>query len=154
MFEVIQRFGITERRREILSGLLSYQRALIAAGFVNGFQWLDGSFCKDIETIAGRAPRDVDVVTLAYRPIDKSNTVAFADFIDERDDIFDADAVKEAYKVDGYLIDLNAMPHLIVSNTVYWYGLFSHQRETSLWKGMLQIPLNDPDTDEVASMLL
>ena len=28
---------------------------------------------------------------------------------------------------------------------MYWYGLFSHQRETFLWKGLLRIELMSDD---------
>ena len=33
----------------------------------------------------------------------------------------------------------------MVRNTHYWFGLFTHQRETFIWKGMLEISLQDDD---------
>jgi len=32
-----------------------------------------------------------------------------------------------------------------VKDTSYWYGLFSHQRETAVWKGMIELPLASDD---------
>jgi hypothetical protein len=33
---------------------------------------------------------------------------------------------------------------------VFWFGLFSHQRETALWKGIVQIELDADDAAAVA----
>ena len=41
------------------------------------------------------------------------------------------------------------LPAYLIDQTKYWFGLFSHQRDTFLWKGMLEIPLTD-DTDVAA----
>jgi hypothetical protein len=49
-------------------------------------------------------------------------------------------------------VDLDKKPFLIVDDTRYWFGLFSHQRVTSLWKGMLSVSLQSDD-DAARSLL-
>ena len=66
--DYVLRFGDTAERRTILEGFLRYRAALHAAGLVQGFQWLDGSFLEHIELTEGRAPNDIDVVTFYRLP--------------------------------------------------------------------------------------
>jgi hypothetical protein len=73
MTALVQRFAASRERLDILRGLLEYRAALGAIGIVQGFQWLDGSFVEDVEVTKGRPPSDIDVVTLAYRPIVDQN---------------------------------------------------------------------------------
>jgi hypothetical protein len=65
-------------------------------------------------------------------------------------DIFDSQSAKAAFYCDAYFVDLTVKPLLLVDNTRYWFGLFSHQRETSLWKGMLQVPIASDDAAALA----
>jgi hypothetical protein len=60
-------------------------------------------------------------------------------------DVFAPESAKEKYCCDAYFVDLTAKPLVLVDRTRYWFGLFSHQRETSLWKGMLQVPIVSDD---------
>jgi hypothetical protein len=41
----------------------------------------------------------------------------------------------------------------VVDDTRYWLGLFSHQRDTLLWKGILKVAMAD-DNDGAALTLL
>ena len=66
--ELVQRFAASEARRAVLDGLLHYRSELRGLGFLQGFQWLDGSFVEDVEAREGRAPGDIDLVTFAYPP--------------------------------------------------------------------------------------
>lgn len=141
--EVVRRYCTSEARREILSGLLAYRARLRAVGIVNGFQWLDGSFVENVEIVRSRPPKDIDLVTFAYRPVQDIND--WLRFLDEHQELFDSIRTSEMYKVDAYYVDLNIRPDLVVANTTYWHGLFSHQRETALWKGMLQVPISNDD---------
>jgi hypothetical protein len=52
--------------------------------------------------------------------------------------LFARPQVKATYSLDLFPVDLNGTPEALVSLTRYWLGLFSHRREDSLWKGMLQ----------------
>lgn len=53
-----------------------------------------------------------------------------------------------------YPIDLDKPPELLVDDSRYWFGLFSHQRETSLWKGMIKVPMQAQADDDSALELL
>ena len=65
--DVIRRYATSAERIEILVGLLKFRADLRTAGFIDGFQWFDGSFVENIEETRGRAPADIDVVTFAHR---------------------------------------------------------------------------------------
>jgi hypothetical protein len=145
MVDFIQHFGINEPRKAILIGLLNYRRDLRALGFEEGYQWIDGSFVEDVEAVRGRAPDDIDLVTIAPRPEAYSSANDWADFVASNADIFYPTRAKEKYKTDAYFIDLGKRPELIVEDATYWYGLFSHQRASALWKGMLRIPISSDD---------
>jgi hypothetical protein len=40
-------------------------------------------------------------------------------------------------------------PDYIVKWTKYWYGLFSHKKITNLWKGMLEIRIDEDDLEAI-----
>jgi hypothetical protein len=63
------------------------------------------------------------------------------------------DALKSTYKVDGYLVHLEAKSDDLVSQSAYWYGMWAHQKDTRLWKGFLEVAL-DPSDDAAARLLL
>jgi hypothetical protein len=72
--------------------------------------------------------------------------------VEENNYLFNPEITKQNYKADAYYIDLSKPPHLIVRDTTYYFGLFSHQRDTFLWKGMLIVPLSSDD-DQARQML-
>ena len=137
MTELTGRFASTPERVDLLSGLIKYRAALAAAGITNGYQFIDGSFVEACETLRGRSPRDIDVVTFAYLPVARDEVSRF--FI-ENEAIFTPVRTKVAYKCDAYFVDLGKPPHLIVADVCYWTGLLSHQRVSALWKGLLAVP--------------
>lgn len=142
--EMANRFGTTPKRWALLQGLAAYRAALRATGIPAGFQWIDGSFLEDAETLRGRPPADIDLVTFAALP----PGLAPRDFRDRHADLLDTRLAKPRFVCDAYFVDLGLgarRPDLLVMQTRYWYGLFSHQRASSLWKGMLQIDLFSDD---------
>ncbi|AMJ61976.1 hypothetical protein AXW83_18220 [Bosea sp. PAMC 26642] len=143
--ELVSRFGTSKERLQILRGLVAYRAALANAGIVQGFQWLDGSFIEDCETHRGRGPKDIDIVTFAYRPIAVSAPQDWATFVAANDDLFNPVKTKADLSCDAYYIDLNKAPHLTVLDTAYFNSLFSHQRDTAQWKGMLVVKLQSDD---------
>lgn len=148
--EFVLRYAHTPERRTILKGLLDYRQKLREIGISNGFQWLDGSFVENVELNRGRAPADVDIVTFALRPtndLEQWKTIVHANR-----DLFLPGEAKKKYYCDAYFVDLNTHPIHVVSNTRYWFGLFSHQRESYLWKGMVEIPIECMD-DEALEIL-
>ena len=149
LLEATQRFANGNARREIIQGLVGYRAELRNEGITSGFQWIDGSFVEDIEKNKGRPPNDVDIITFAYRPPAYLDHIKWREFIKRRQDLFLPIECKKKYRCDAYYVDMNLRPEVLVSQTRYWFGLFSHQRETFLWKGMLEIALGD-DNDVIA----
>jgi hypothetical protein len=139
LLEVVQRYGSTTARRQILQGLLRYRQALQQIGLAHGFQWLDGSFCEHVESIENRAPRDIDVVTFYRLPVGSTQ----ADLVRVNPDLFRQQQTKQEYAVDGYLVDLGSPAESLVASASYWYGVWSHRRDQR-WKGFLQVELADP----------
>jgi len=139
--DVVMRFATSAERRTVLRGFLGYRQALHQLGLHSGFQWLDGSFMEDVETLEKRPPRDMDVVTFVNVPEDFNLTV---------DDlsIFQNDSAKARFQVDAYLVEMNLLPiEQVVGRSAYWYSLWSHRRNQA-WKGFLQIDLNPAEDAE------
>jgi hypothetical protein len=68
--------------------------------------------------------------------------------------LFERSAVKSAYFLDAFILDLKGSPEALVSLSRYYLQLFSHQRETFLWKGMIQVPLEDANDAGAREQLL
>lgn len=148
MSEFADHFGTSTERIAILKGLLDYRARLLQAGITSGFQLIDGSYVEDCETIRKRAPADVDLVTFAHLPVLPKELNAF--LVANRT-LFDPQQAKAIYKCDAYFVDLGKDARLVVEDTMYWFGLFSHQRVSNLWKGMIRIPLLSDDSSVVVA---
>lgn len=134
-------FGTTTKRKAILIGLLDFRAALHAAGLGNGFQWVDGSFIENIETIESRAPADIDVVTFFHLPQGQTQR----SFASAHPDLFDHADTKNRFHADAYFVPLDDNPPAyLVERSAYWYSLWSHRRNGQ-WKGYLQIDLSATD---------
>jgi len=136
--EVIERFSTSKERIKILSGYLNYREALHANGINNGFQWLDGSFFEEIETLESRPPKDIDVVTYFYVPSGETQTT----LVNKNPTLFDQKHLSTTYNVDGYYQVLGTIlqAHQVKSIS-YWYSMWSHRRNGT-WKGFLQVDLD------------
>lgn len=127
-----------------LAPAAAYRAALRQVGVTAGFQWVDGSFVEDAEALRNRPPADIDVVTFAAPP---PGMAAHA-FRDSYPALLDPRQAKARFGCDAYWVDLGLgahRPDLLGVPARYWYGLFSHQRASALWKGMLQIELDSDD---------
>ena len=144
----VLRFGNTKPRRKIVSGFLEFRGALQTMGLVNGFQWIDGSFVEDIETVERRAPGDIDVVTFFHLPDDSDQ----ATLHQQSPRLFQPEATIEDFGVDAYFVQLNAVPESLVARSAYWYSLWSHRRDGQ-WKGYLQIDLSSADDQAAKAQL-
>jgi hypothetical protein len=147
---LVLRFGTSADRRRILDGFLRYRSRLHVAGLVDGFQWLDGSFLEHVEMLEGRSPNDLDVVTFFRLP----PGTAEATVVGRAPDAFPitgaARAVlKSTFFVDPYFVYLDLPREALVTNSTYWYSLWSHRRDGS-WKGYLQVDLG-PSEDTTAA---
>ena len=149
LIDVITRFGNTQVRREMLSGLLNFRAALHGVGLTRCFQWIDGSFVEDVESSRGRAPADIDAVTFFYIPeghTEESFASAFPDFFNPR-------AMKWDFGIDAYLAGIN--PNDLATfarRAAYWHDIWSHTRD-GLRKGCVEVDL-DPREDESARAAL
>lgn len=145
----VEQFGVSQPRRQILRRLLAYRAELRNVGITTGFQMVDGSFVEDCERLRGRPPSDLDVVTFSHLPVPPHQVAAFAQ---QNAGLFDHDAVKAAYSCDSFFIDLTKDARYVVADTMYWYGLFSHQRDTFMWKGLVTVPLISDDADALTAL--
>ena len=152
--DVVLRLAVTLERIEIMEGFLQYRQLLHAAGIVAGFQWLDGSFLEDVEMIRTTPPKDIDVTTFFHLPAGKTESELLKELIKNSPILLDRRSVKQEYHTDGCLIGLDPKNlELCVQQSHYWYGVWSHQRNTFRWKGFIQIDLA-PQADVLASTIL
>ena len=107
LLQVADRFGTSKERIEILKGLIAYRDELRTAGFLNGFQWLDGSFMENVEKNRSRPPGDIDVVTFSHRPVNCMKEADWDAFCDSRPELFDSQENKIKYFCDAYFVDLS-----------------------------------------------
>jgi hypothetical protein len=146
---LVDRFAISPERKLILNGLLRFRAAFHQAGIVSGFQWLDGSFLEDVETLEHRPPRDMDVVTFFDLPAGQDQR----SLMERHGSLFDPKQSKTTYVMDAYYVVLGKPMHQQQVNRVaYWYSMWSHRRN-GLWKGFVQVDLN-PAQDSAALALL
>jgi hypothetical protein len=149
ILELTKRFATSKERRSILKGLLDFRKALRDAGFNRGFQWIDGSFVEDCEGTRRKPPADVDIVSLLFRPAQAKSSADWSQFVSANSQLLDPILTKATYRCDAYFVDLNIDPDLIVRQATYFFSLFSHQRTSFRWKGMVQVPfLCDDDAAE------
>ena len=147
----MSRLGRTPERRAILAGLFAYRQALRELGFVQGFQWLDGSFVEDIEAFESRAPNDIDAVTFAHKPAGMDAAQATA-LMQARPDVFIPAQARQHFRCDAYVVPLDGRPEGLVRRAAYYQSLFSHRRSDNVWKGMLMLPLQSDDEAALAQL--
>ncbi len=148
--ELCEALGTTPERRAILQGLLNLRGFLRHVGFVQGFQWLDGSFVEDVEHAENRPPGDIDVVTFVAYPMDAAFLLPGA----PGGVLADRAGVKQQFRVDHFVVNLIWDGPTIVEFTRYWAGLFSHSKATGVWKGMLRLELDTAADDAAAVQIL
>lgn len=146
LYDLVVRFGTSSARCDILDGYLRHRAALHANGYQAGFQWLDGSFMEDVETLEGRSPRDIDVVSFLQAPVT-------ADPRPEDLDALDHALARDRFSVDSYFVELDEVTSRELTFwAAYWYSVWAHRRNLA-WKGFLQVELS-PDQDAVARQWL
>jgi hypothetical protein len=139
--DFILHFGTTPKRQTILDGLLDFRELLHTASLSQGFQWVDGSFLENIETIENRPPDDMDVVTFFHLPQGQTQQ----SFASDHPDLFNHAGVKNHFHIDAFFVPLDDNPPVkLVERAAYWYSLWSHRRNGQ-WKGYLQIDLSAAD---------
>lgn len=146
---VVDRFATSPERCAILDGLLRYRSIWHQAGISSGFQWLDGSFLEQIETLESRPPKDMDVVTFFDLPDGDDQR----SFVRNNPELFDRKKLKDDFYMDAYFSPLGGSFGVWqVKNISYWYSMWSHRRN-GLWKGFVQVDI-DPSQDSSARAIL
>jgi hypothetical protein len=147
--EVVQRFATSRTRVEILKGLLGYRKELRNLALGAEFQWLAGSFVES----PGREPRDVDVVT--FYQLTSGQLAGLRGNPHQWDRLrVLAQSARTDFLCDAYLVNMAGLGGDLVAASHYWYGLFSHQRGSLAWKGMLEVEVASGDDDKQAEEIL
>ncbi|RFA20846.1 hypothetical protein B7R25_08855 [Subtercola boreus] len=107
-----------------------------------------GSFVEDTN------PNDLDTVAFLFRPPGVGDSSALADLMEINSAIFDRAKVRASHGVDFIPVDLEGAQEELIKEVCYWLGMFSHRRNDDLWKGVLQITLEDEAEDKAAYALL
>jgi len=145
--DLVAALATSPERKLLLRSLFQYRRTLRELGLA-GYQWIDGSFVENVEQNRGRPPGDIDLVTHVARPEQFVDPAAWEDFLDQNWDAL----FPEGVGLHCFMLDLMLPPEVLVSQSVYWFGLFSHQRDTALWKGIVQIDLAADDVAAIAML--
>jgi len=158
MTELVSMLGGTPERCNLLFSLLKYRSLLHSFGYVDGVQFIDGSFVENVETREGRDPRDIDIFSFLIRPVQYHGndplwqSTGFAQWTGE---IVNQSLNKQRYQLDTYAIAVDqAGPLQLMNETIYWYSLFSHKRVTQEWKGFVAVPLNASDDQTALSAII
>jgi hypothetical protein len=149
IIDFIKIFATTLERINILGGFLRYRQDIYAAGVSSGFQWLNGSFVTDIETLENRPPSDIDVVTFF-----EINDHISPDQMAQISELLNPEQTKVKYFVDAYGMQLGvSLNDNTVQLVAYWYSMWSHRKSDNMWKGFFQVPLS-PNNDDLAFQFL
>lgn len=158
IFELVEAFCTSRERANLLLGLNQYRKHLFEGGFVNGFQWIDGSFVENVEVRRNRPPRDIDIITFFHRPNqymgqEKDWRHIFSTNIHPI--YFDSEKMKPIFLCDTYCAELDSHPRALISSATYWSGLFSDTRESGMKKGIVEISLayEVAEFDDVANLV-
>ncbi len=151
--DLVRRFAINEHRRKLLRNLIDYRSLLAGEGYQEGIQFVDGSFVENVEMNQNRSPGDIDVFSFLNLPqkyLSDPNLWIECGSALWQDEIINRRKNKERFAIDSYAVLIEELGFdQLLQQTIYWYSLFSHQRETFAWKGFAAIRL-DPASDKAA----
>lgn len=152
VLDFVQQYAFSSERHQILLKFLDYRQQVCQLGIQDGFQWVNGSFTENVERIKGRPPNDIDVVNFVI-PSNEINE----EYLETHQYIFQPSTVKQVYQVDAYWVDLTYAyqdPRYLIEQTAYWYSMWSHQRDTNIWKGFYQIDFNLEEDNKARQWLI
>jgi len=90
------------------------------------------------------------VVSFLYRPLGIRDPQQLLFLMRANGNLFVRNLVKSAYSLDAFPVDLDGSPEALINSARYVLGLFSHRRGDDVWKGMLQVRLEDVADDAAA----
>lgn len=145
MERACQLLGFSEKRRELLRGLLRYRQALRRCGVRHGIQLIAGSFTEH----GGAEPNDIDLTTVAnvpeelLRDEDTEKRRRFLELADSR-------KTKVEFGVDAYLFPmLNILETL--PQVLRMFNLYSHTKQRT-WKGLIGVDMRSDDDPAHAAL--
>lgn len=157
MVNLVDRFATSPHRCTLLRNLVSYRQLLNNNGYTDGIQLVDGSFVEDVENIRGVNPNDIDVFSLLHAPARYlTNQILWTShgkpFWDQ--EVVDRVKNRQRFSLDtfGVLIE-ELSPPTFLQQSIYWYSLFSHQRDTFAWKGFVVVPIDAKDDNDALKRL-
>jgi hypothetical protein len=154
MPELVGAFGTTPHRRQLLRNLIAYRALLAQEGYLGGIQFIDGSFVENVEAL-NRNPSDIDVFSILSAPpryLTDPGAWQATGLPFWNAEVANRGLNKQRFSLDTYAVlfeERQAQPMNLISDIIYWYGLFSHQRDTFAWKGFAGLAL-DPAADQAA----
>ncbi len=165
---LINQLASSPARAKIMQGFLDHRAALHQVGILSGFQWVNGSYLEDIESLELRPPNDMDVITFYPFSVGRDEMM----LLQRYPKIFDSQYSKGEYSVDAYFYPIG------IENTqstirwiTYWYSMWSHTRGTrgrstrrrgasrdrfahiNLWKGFVEVDLSSDHDSDARSVL-
>ncbi len=143
--EVVACFGSSKPRLRLIRNWLQHCLDIYNVAPVEGWQWLAGSFVED-DACRGRPPADIDVVLFYTIP----NNKQASDDLSNRNDLLDRNEVKQKYDLDLFVLEGPSQLAFVVEFSCYYFGLFSHRRNTMEWKGFLKVALDHTGRDAAA----
>ena len=157
MVEMATTFGTTPHRRQLLRNLISYRQLISAGGYTMGVQFFDGSFVENVEAHSGREPKDIDVFSLLHVPqqyIQDPASWSAGGLQFWAAEIQNQPLNKARFKLDTYASLVEDFPLVdLVKLVIYWYSLFSHQRDTFAWKGFVAVLLDTSQDADALTLL-
>lgn len=157
MLELCSAMGTTDHRKRLLRNLIAYRGLLASDGYVNGIQFIDGSFVEDVERIEARNPNDIDIFS-AVMPPDKYAS-DFREWSISGLPFWKSEIVNNSLNRTRFSLDCYGMvldprqPFLYIKPFLYWYSLFSHRRTNFEWKGFVAVALGGAE-DQAALKIL
>lgn len=156
--DLVSALGTTPVRCNLLYNLIKYRGLLDSFGYVDGMQFIDGSFVEDVELREARDPGDIDVFSFLVRPIQYHGNDALwraTGFPQWTSEVANQALNKQRFQLDVYAIAVDqAGPLQLINETIYWYSLFSHRRVTQEWKGFVAVPLNAADDQTALAAII
>ncbi len=137
----------TERRSEIVAGLLEYRDLLYSHGIVRGFHWLDGSFVTNKELLLNAPPSDLDLFSILELPEGETQESLSRKF----PYLSDHDQIKQDLFLDTYFyfVDPNNFDYdMTIRYALYYHGIWTQYKNTDLHKGYIRVDLS-PDQDRL-----
>jgi hypothetical protein len=157
MMELCFAFGTSAHRRGLLRNLIGYRALIASDDFVEGLQFVNGSFVENIEATEGRNPNDIDVFSLLMPPAKYVNSPALWQQTGSafwQNEIADNPKNKNRFSLDvyGLMVDVGNLG-LFLQRSLYWSSLFSHKRSNHDWKGFVAVPLNAADDQAALAVI-